>query len=192
MRAETAGLILDILRETPAPKGRPPSALTQRGPGMAFKTGDRDCGPRAEFNRLSRLGDLKVTYPLIDVEDVNVYQWRLLLDWRDYLAARGVHYTFNHDRMFAYCVARLSLTPEGERVDVARKMIAFGLERGLERAGLEARVNAAISAKRLLTPSQAIEKKGEMTHVRMAFDLTMTPIRTATEAAGLVHGCLQR
>lgn len=39
MRAETATEVLDILRETPAPRGRPPSALTQRGPGMAFKTG---------------------------------------------------------------------------------------------------------------------------------------------------------
>ena len=39
MRAETADQILDILRETPAPGGRAPSALTRRGPRMAFKTG---------------------------------------------------------------------------------------------------------------------------------------------------------
>ena len=39
MRADTAAQILDILREAPAPRGRAPSALTQRGPRMAFKTG---------------------------------------------------------------------------------------------------------------------------------------------------------
>ncbi len=39
VRADTADQILAILRETPAPRGRAPSALTQRGPAMAFKTG---------------------------------------------------------------------------------------------------------------------------------------------------------
>jgi penicillin-binding protein 1C len=39
MRADSARQILDILRETPAPVGRVPSALTQGGPRMAFKTG---------------------------------------------------------------------------------------------------------------------------------------------------------
>ncbi len=39
IRAENARQILDILRETPAPKGRAPSALTAGGPRMAFKTG---------------------------------------------------------------------------------------------------------------------------------------------------------
>jgi penicillin-binding protein 1C len=39
MRADSARQILDILRETPAPVGRIPSALTQGGPRMAFKTG---------------------------------------------------------------------------------------------------------------------------------------------------------
>ncbi len=39
VRATTAGQILDILRETPAPKGRAPAALTQGGPRMAYKTG---------------------------------------------------------------------------------------------------------------------------------------------------------
>ena len=38
VRAESARQILDILRETPTPKGRAPSALTQAGPRMAFKT----------------------------------------------------------------------------------------------------------------------------------------------------------
>ena len=39
IRPQTARQILDILRETPAPQGRAPSALTQGGPRMAFKTG---------------------------------------------------------------------------------------------------------------------------------------------------------
>jgi penicillin-binding protein 1C len=39
MRPESARQILDILRETPSPAGRAPSALTQFGPRMAFKTG---------------------------------------------------------------------------------------------------------------------------------------------------------
>jgi penicillin-binding protein 1C len=39
MRPESARQILDILRETPSPVGRAPSALTQFGPRMAFKTG---------------------------------------------------------------------------------------------------------------------------------------------------------
>jgi penicillin-binding protein 1C len=39
MREAAARSVLDILRETPAPEGRPPSALTRRGPRMAFKTG---------------------------------------------------------------------------------------------------------------------------------------------------------
>jgi penicillin-binding protein 1C len=39
MRPESAREILDILRETPAPAGRAPPALTQGGPRMAFKTG---------------------------------------------------------------------------------------------------------------------------------------------------------
>jgi penicillin-binding protein 1C len=39
VRAESAREILDILRETPAPKGRAPAALTAGGPRMAFKTG---------------------------------------------------------------------------------------------------------------------------------------------------------
>jgi penicillin-binding protein 1C len=39
IRPENARQILDILRETPTPKGRAPSALTAGGPRMAFKTG---------------------------------------------------------------------------------------------------------------------------------------------------------
>ncbi len=39
MRPEAARQVLDILRETPAPKGRAPAALTRLGPRMAFKTG---------------------------------------------------------------------------------------------------------------------------------------------------------
>ena len=39
MRKEAAQLVLDILREGPAPKGRAPAALTRLGPRMAFKTG---------------------------------------------------------------------------------------------------------------------------------------------------------
>ena len=39
VRKETAAQVLDILRETPAPSGRVPAALTRLGPRMAFKTG---------------------------------------------------------------------------------------------------------------------------------------------------------
>ena len=39
VRPETATEVLDILRETPAPSGRAPAALTRQGPKMAFKTG---------------------------------------------------------------------------------------------------------------------------------------------------------
>ncbi len=39
MRADAAGKVLDILRESPAPEGRMPAALTTGGPRMAFKTG---------------------------------------------------------------------------------------------------------------------------------------------------------
>ena len=39
LRKETAAQVLDILRETPAPSGRVPAALTRLGPRMAFKTG---------------------------------------------------------------------------------------------------------------------------------------------------------
>ena len=39
IRPASARQILDILRETPTPKGRAPSALTLSGPRMAFKTG---------------------------------------------------------------------------------------------------------------------------------------------------------
>jgi penicillin-binding protein 1C len=39
VRPDTARQILDILRETPAPQGRAPSALTAGGPRLAFKTG---------------------------------------------------------------------------------------------------------------------------------------------------------
>jgi penicillin-binding protein 1C len=39
MRPDAARQVLDILRETPAPAGRMPSALTRSGPRMAFKTG---------------------------------------------------------------------------------------------------------------------------------------------------------
>ena len=39
MRPEAARQVLDILRESPAPKGRAPAALTRQGPRMAFKTG---------------------------------------------------------------------------------------------------------------------------------------------------------
>jgi penicillin-binding protein 1C len=39
LRKETAAQVLDILRETPAPTGRIPAALTRLGPRMAFKTG---------------------------------------------------------------------------------------------------------------------------------------------------------
>ncbi|MBX7248501.1 MAG: penicillin-binding protein 1C [Caulobacteraceae bacterium] len=37
--AEAAASVLDILRETPAPRGRTPGALTARGPRIAWKTG---------------------------------------------------------------------------------------------------------------------------------------------------------
>ncbi|HYE42288.1 MAG TPA: penicillin-binding protein 1C [Caulobacteraceae bacterium] len=36
---EAAAQVLDILRETPAPRGRTPGALTRRGPRIAWKTG---------------------------------------------------------------------------------------------------------------------------------------------------------
>ena len=39
MRAESAEQVLDILRETPPPKGRAPGPLMSRGPRVAFKTG---------------------------------------------------------------------------------------------------------------------------------------------------------
>jgi penicillin-binding protein 1C len=39
LRPETVRKVVDILRETPAPAGRMPAALTRRGPGLAFKTG---------------------------------------------------------------------------------------------------------------------------------------------------------
>jgi penicillin-binding protein 1C len=39
LRSETAEQVLDILRETPAPRGRAPAALTRLGPRLAFKTG---------------------------------------------------------------------------------------------------------------------------------------------------------
>jgi penicillin-binding protein 1C len=39
LRQKTAEEVLDILRETPAPAGRAPAALTKFGPRMAFKTG---------------------------------------------------------------------------------------------------------------------------------------------------------
>ena len=39
LRPAPAALVLDILREGPAPKGRAPAALTRLGPRMAFKTG---------------------------------------------------------------------------------------------------------------------------------------------------------
>ena len=39
MRPEAALQVLDILRESPAPRGRAPAALTRLGPRMAFKTG---------------------------------------------------------------------------------------------------------------------------------------------------------
>jgi penicillin-binding protein 1C len=39
VRQETAEQILDILRETPPPKGRTPGALTAQGPRIAYKTG---------------------------------------------------------------------------------------------------------------------------------------------------------
>jgi penicillin-binding protein 1C len=39
VRPETAAEVLDILRETPAPSGRAPAALTRLGPKLAFKTG---------------------------------------------------------------------------------------------------------------------------------------------------------
>jgi penicillin-binding protein 1C len=39
MRAAAANEVLDILKESPAPKGRAPAALTRLGPRLAFKTG---------------------------------------------------------------------------------------------------------------------------------------------------------
>jgi penicillin-binding protein 1C len=39
VNAEAASMVLDILRETPPPKGRAPSALMARGPRIAWKTG---------------------------------------------------------------------------------------------------------------------------------------------------------
>ncbi len=39
VHAEAANSVLDILRETPAPDGRAPAALTRGGPRLAFKTG---------------------------------------------------------------------------------------------------------------------------------------------------------
>jgi penicillin-binding protein 1C len=39
VREQTAAQILDILRETPAPKGRTPASLLSRGPRIAYKTG---------------------------------------------------------------------------------------------------------------------------------------------------------
>jgi len=39
MRQKAAQQVLDILRESPAPEGRIPAALTSSGPRMAFKTG---------------------------------------------------------------------------------------------------------------------------------------------------------
>ena len=39
LRAPAARQVLDILRETPVPKGRAPSPLTRGGPPIAFKTG---------------------------------------------------------------------------------------------------------------------------------------------------------
>jgi penicillin-binding protein 1C len=39
VRAASAKMVLDILRDAPGPKGRMPAALTRGGPSLAFKTG---------------------------------------------------------------------------------------------------------------------------------------------------------
>ena len=165
----------------------------RKSTGMSFKNGDDDkATSRAEFYKLSRLADLKATYPIFDVEDVNVYQWRLLLSWRDYLGNHGLKFEFNHDKMFLYCVSRLNRTPENERAEVARKMIEFGVSRGMARDHIEGRVNTALSQQHLLRPHHLIEKNGELSTLRLGCDLTHTSIRTATDAAGLIHGFLTR
>jgi len=160
--------------------------------GMAYKNAKKDYGPRAEFARLTRMEDLAETYPLVDVDNPNIHQWRLLLDWQAYFKPRGVNVELNNARMLAYCINRLNVIPADDREEAARKFTEFAVSVGWAKADVDGMVQKAMVANRSFKPAQHVFKEGEITVLRLGADLTLTPIRTASQAAGLIYGNLPR
>ncbi len=187
-----SGLLYLALTESFVRLQRPLSVMAfgSKSTGMAYKNGKKDFAPRAEFARLSHLEDLKIKYPLIDIEDPNVYQWRVLLDWQDYLREHGVPVTLNNSKMFIYCISRINVTPIDERAEAAAKMIEFGVNHGMSRDELTAMVAQATSMNWTLRPRQSAHREGDNLIVSLTANLTTTPIRTARQAAGLIYGHL--
>ena len=185
-----SGIVFLSLTESYVMLGRPLSVMAfgSQSTGMSHKNAKPDFGPRLEFQQLSRPDDLAAKYPLIDVDNPNILQWRLLLDWADYLRPRGTELNLNNTKMLLYCIERLAAIPECDREDSATKLLAFCVKFGMPQAQAEGLIHKGLNRPYGFRPGQNYRQEGDFTELRLGINLGRTPIKTATGAAGLIAG----
>lgn len=187
-----SGLLYLAITESFVTLPRPLSVMAfgSKSTGMAYKNAPKNFAPREEFRRLTQMESLAETYPLVDIDNANVHQWRLLLDWQEYFRARGVEVTLNNARMLGYCVSRINSVPREDREEAGRKFLAFAKQHGMEEA-VAPLLEQALKINRSLKPGISVSNEAGTTVLRLGADLSYTPIRTASAAAGLIYGYLR-
>lgn len=185
-----SGIMFLALTENYILLSRPLSVMAfgSQSTGMSHKNAKPDYGPRLEFQQLSRPDDLAEKYPLIDVDNPNIFQWRLLLDWADYLRPRGFDLKLNEPKILLYCIERLSAIPECDRPESAAKLLAYAVKTGIPQSEAETLISEGLNRPYGFRPSQSYKQEGKTSELRMGINLARTPIKTASEAAGLIAG----
>lgn len=159
--------------------------FSKKSTGMAFKIGGKDNAPAEDFRKLSNMNELKKYIPEIEDENADVGQWRLLTQWRDYFATKGMDFKLNDKKMLVHCLSRLWALPEDQREKSGAGLITYGVKMGLDRGELEKIAAKARSHTQIFNPMlEGLEGGG----VRACVDLTETETKTALGAARLIRG----
>ncbi|MBM3512551.1 MAG: glycosyltransferase family 2 protein [Alphaproteobacteria bacterium] len=172
---------------------RPLSVMgfSERSTGVSFKTARKDNEVRTEFMRLSNMERiLKEKYFIIDLDNADVYQWRLLLYWRDYFERHGIKFAFNHGKMYEYCLNRIWSVPQEDQDELAAKLTEFGVARGIPREQLVSITGVSRSLRPLPAPDCKVLVHNNVVMTRLAFDLDRLPIRSCSQAAELIYACV--
>jgi len=163
--------------------------FSKKSTGMSFKAGGEHRGPADEFRKLSLMSELESYLPEIQDENADVAQWRVLLEWRDYLASKGRPFTFNSKRMLEYCIGRLYAIPKDVREKSAANLIAYAPQVGLDQNELRAKAERAMKVDKLMSPG--IDNTGKNI-TRVCIDLGQTPIQSISGVAALIQGFFTR
>ncbi|MBY0509785.1 MAG: hypothetical protein K2P94_06495, partial [Rhodospirillaceae bacterium] len=160
--------------------------FSKKSTGTSFKGGGLFSAPAQEFRRLSKLAELEQKY-LPEIEDYhqNVGQWRLLLEWQDYFASKGLQLSFNNPLMLKYCIDHLYGLPMDSREKSAATLLAYAEKQGADMPSYTARAKFAMAQTSLTVPGF---RKVSEDHVSVSVNLSATPIKSTSAVAGLIRG----